>query len=89
MLRRYFIQGAPQRLLGVCPCAVTACYEQFNPHAVWVSGGGARVVGRGGAGVGLKVRLCRRDGGRMAVSALGRDEKMAGSARCSFRYSPS
>ena len=39
MLRRYCIRGVLQRLLGVCPCSVTACYEQFNPHAVWVSGG--------------------------------------------------
>ena len=57
MLRRYFIQGAPQRLFGVCPCSVTACYEQFNPHAVWVSGG--RTGGR------ARWRRCRLEGAFM------------------------
>ena len=89
MLRRYCIRGVLQRLLGVCPCSVTACYEPRSPLPAWVSVVAESVLCGAGAAIGPQLDLCRRDGGRMVVSAFGRDEKMAGSARCSFRYSPS
>ena len=36
MLRRYCIRGVLQRLLGVCPCSVTACYELRSTLTAWV-----------------------------------------------------
>lgn len=78
MLRRYCIRAVQQRLLGVCPCSVTACYELRSPLPAWVSGVAESVLCGAGAAIGLKLDLCRRDGGRMVVSAFGRDKKWRG-----------
>ena len=52
MLRRYCIRGVLQRLLGVCPCSVTACYELRSPLPAWVSGVAESVLCGAGAATG-------------------------------------
>ena len=36
MLRLHSIQRVTLRLLGLCQCYVTACYEALGPHGDWV-----------------------------------------------------